>query len=102
VKSEQLKEMKTQAHMLKPVIMIGNAGLTEAVNKEIDIALNVHALIKIKMRADRDVRKTMQQEICESNKAELIQSIGQIIVIYREKPPEPEPKRKKQAPRRRD
>ena len=99
--SEQLKQMKTQAHDLKPVIMIGQAGLTEAVNKEIELALDTHELIKIKIRAERETRKQIQQQICSATHAELIQSIGQIIAIYRKKP---EQAKKKPAPhtRRRD
>ena len=98
---EQLKQMKTKAHDLKPVIMIGQAGLTEAVNKEIELALNTHELIKIKVRVEREERKQIQQQICTETNAELIQSIGQIIVIYRKKL---EQAKKKPAPhtRRRD
>ena len=99
--SEQLKQMKTKAHDLKPVIMIGQAGLTEAVSKEIELALDIHELIKIKVRAEREDRKQIQQQICTETNAELIQSIGQVIVIYRKKP---EQAKKKSAPhtRRRD
>ncbi len=98
---EQLKQMKTKAHDLKPVIIIGQAGLTEAVNKEIELALDTHELIKIKIRAERKERRHIQQLICSETSAELIQSIGQIIVIYRKKP---EQAKKKPAPhtRRRD
>jgi len=101
VNSEQLKQMKTKAHDLKPVIMIGQAGLTEAVSKEIELALDIHELIKIKVRAEREDRKQIQQQICTETNAELIQSIGQVIVIYRKKP---EQAKKKPAPhtRRRD
>ena len=99
--SEQLKQMKTRAHELKPVIMIGQAGLTEAVLKEIELALDTHELIKIKIRAEREQRKQLQQQICIETSAEPIQSIGQVLVIYRKKP---EPAKKKPAPhtRRRD
>ena len=98
---EQLKQMKTKAHDLKAVIMIGQAGLKEAVNKEIELALDTHELIKIKIRAEREERRHIQQLICSETSAELIQSIGQIIVIYRKKP---EQTKKKPAPhtRRRD
>ena len=90
--SEQTKALKTQAHLLKPVIMIGQAGLTEAVLKEIEIALDIHELLKIKVRAERDERKEIFQQICLETKAEKIQSIGQVIVIYRKKPPVPQKK----------
>ena len=98
---EQLKQLKTKAHDLKPVIMIGQAGLTEAVSKEIELALDTHELIKIKIRAEREDRKQIQQHICTETQAELIQSIGQVVVVYRKKP---EQAKKKPAPhtRRRD
>jgi len=99
VNSEQTKALKTEAHLLKPVIMIGQAGLTEAVLKEIESALDTHELLKIKVRAERDERKTIFQQICIETKAEKIQSIGQVIVIYRKKPPAPQ--KKKQVQRKR-
>ncbi len=94
---EQKKELKTQAHLLKPIIMIGQAGLTEAVLKEIEIALDIHELLKIKVRAERDERKEIFQQISIATKSEIIQSIGQIVVVYRKKPPAPQ---KKAAPQR--
>jgi len=86
VNSVRKKQFKAQAHLLKPVIIVGQAGLTESVLKEIDITLDTHELIKIKIRAERDDRKVIQEQIVAESKAELIQSIGQIIVIYRKKP----------------
>lgn len=98
---EQLKQLKTKAHDLKPVIMIGQAGLSEAVAKEIELALDTHELIKIKIRVEREEKKLIQQKICTETHAELIQSIGQVVVIYRKKP---EQAKKKPAPhtRKRD
>ena len=97
--SAKLKQFKAQAHLLKPVLTIGQAGLTESVLNELEITLDTHELIKIKIRAERDDRKTIQAEIISASKSELIQSIGQIIVIYRKKP---EPKIEKvTGPRRR-
>lgn len=80
------KRYKAQAHALKPVIMIGNAGLTPAVLAEIERALDVHELIKIRIRAERDDRELISAQICAGTKAELIQKIGQIIAIYRKNP----------------
>jgi RNA-binding protein len=97
VSPEQKKELKTQAHLLKPIIMIGQAGLSEAVLKEIEITLDIHELLKIKVRAERDERKEIFQQICTATKSEMIQNIGQVLVIYRKKPPEPQ---KKSAPQR--
>jgi RNA-binding protein len=80
------KKFKAQAHALNPVVMIGQAGLTDAVLAEIEIALNTHELIKIRIRAEREERKLISEKICQNTNAALIQSIGQITVIYRVKP----------------
>lgn len=82
----QKKKLKAQAHALNPVVIIGQAGLTEAVLKEINVALDAHELIKIKIRAERDERAVISAQICAETKAELIQSIGQIAVVYRQNP----------------
>lgn len=81
------KKFRAQAHTLKPVVMIGQAGLTDAVKAEIELALDSHELIKVRIRSgDRDVRKEIATGICAAAAAELIQTIGQIIVIYRRNP----------------
>jgi len=79
--------------------MVGQSGLTESVLKEIEIALDTHELIKIKVRAEKDERNVIRDQIITDTKAELIQSIGQVVVIYRKKP---QPKVEKiTGPRRR-
>ncbi len=81
---QKKKMLRSKAHSLKPVVIIGQAGLTDPVYEEIELALNHHELIKIKIRNDdRLFRKTTIEEICTAKKADLIQSIGQIAVIYR-------------------
>lgn len=66
--------------------MIGQSGLTSGVLAELDQALNTHELLKVRIRAERDVRKLITEKICADSGAELIQSIGQIAVIYRLNP----------------
>ena len=80
------KKFKSEAHHLNPVVIIGQAGFTEAVVAEIEIALDCHELIKIKILAERDDRKAICDEICKATQAELVQAIGQVIVIYRLNP----------------
>ena len=82
----QKKKLKAQAHALNPVVMIGQSGLTPAVLKEINLALDTHELIKIKIRAERDQRNAISQQICADTQAELVQSIGQIAVVFRKNP----------------
>jgi RNA-binding protein len=80
------KKLRSQAHGLKPVIIVGQAGLTDAVLAETEIALDTHELIKVKVRAERDERNQISEKMCTATGATLIQSIGQITVIYRLNP----------------
>lgn len=81
--SAQKKQLKAKAHSLKPVIIVGQAGLTESVLQEIEITLDTHELIKIKIRAEKEQRNQTRDQIIIKTQAELIQTIGQIIVVYR-------------------
>ena len=80
------KKLRAEAHSLKPVVMIGQSGLTDAVLAELQLALNTHELLKVKILAEREDRKLITEKICANSGAELIQSIGQIAVIYRLNP----------------
>ncbi len=71
------------AHHRKPAVTIGDAGLTPAVLNEIELALNHHELLKIKIRAERDERRELVTRICTETGAEAVQEIGQMAVIYR-------------------
>jgi len=84
ITSQQKRELKAQSHSLKPTIIVGNNGLTDAVLSEIHRALEDHELIKIRFNEkDRELREEIVTKICKKNKAVLIQSIGHIIAIYR-------------------
>jgi RNA-binding protein len=79
--------LKGQAHALSPTVMIGNAGLTEAVLKEIALALKSHELIKIRvMSDDRALREAMLESICSQLDAAPVQHIGKILVIFKPNP----------------
>ncbi len=84
--SASKKKLKAYAHNLKPVVIIGQAGLTDAVLAETVIALDHHELIKVKIRAERDERKEICRQLCVKTGADLIQTIGQIGVLYRLNP----------------
>jgi RNA-binding protein len=91
---EARQALKSRAHALHPVVMIGNDGLTEAVLKEIDASLKAHELIKVRTpAAGREAREQLLAGICDRTGAQAVQHIGRILVIYREKPPEPAPPR---------
>lgn len=80
------QQLKAKAHSLKPVVLLGQHGLTEAVLKEIDGALLAHELIKVKFATtDRDEKHQAFASICTSLQAECVQTIGNVAVIYRKK-----------------
>lgn len=80
-------EMRAKAHTLKPVVLLGQHGYTPAVSAEIDHALNDHELIKVKLGGeDRSERNAIIATICQELDAELIQTIGKIVVLYRKNP----------------
>ncbi|RYF18548.1 MAG: YhbY family RNA-binding protein [Comamonadaceae bacterium] len=81
------KAHRAGAHHLDPVVMVGNEGLTPAVKKETDAALNAHGLIKVRVLGDdRDAREAMFQQLCEDLGAAPIQHIGKLLVLWRPKP----------------
>ena len=79
--------LRSEAHALNPVVIIGEAGLTPSVLKEIDASLNAHGLIKVRVFGDdRDARIGMYESICEKLEAAPIQHIGKLLVLWRPKP----------------
>jgi RNA-binding protein len=80
----QRQYLRGLAHTRQPVVMIGNNGLSAAVIKEIELALNAHELIKIKASSnDLETRRTWMAEICAATGAGAVQQIGKMLVIYR-------------------
>lgn len=80
----QRKEHRAEAHHLDPVVMMGGDGLTANVKKEIDVALNAHGLIKVRMFSDeRTARETMFQTLADELNAAPIQHIGKLLVLWR-------------------
>lgn len=82
--SHQRQFLRSLAHRLQPVVMIGNQGLTPAVLKEIEHSLAAHELIKIKAATEEvETRQAWVEQICKTAKAAAVQQIGKVIVIYR-------------------
>ncbi len=82
--AKQRKHLKALAHHRKPVVQVGNAGITVAVVSEITLALDAHELIKVRLPGvERDARHTLLGKICEATGAEAVQEIGRMAVIYR-------------------
>ena len=75
--------LKRRAHALKPVVLMGRKGLTDAVLAEIDRSLEAHELIKVRLSGDREERRHLASQIASHVGAELVQLIGKVAVFYR-------------------
>lgn len=94
----QRKEHRSAAHHLDPVVMIGADGLTPAVEREVDLALKAHGLIKVRVFADeRAARESMFAQLADTLGAAPVQHIGKLLVLWR---PLPAPERAEPAPGR--
>lgn len=89
---QDTRQLRAIGHKLKPVVTVAGNGLSEGVINEIERALNQHELIKIKLSVgNRDTRTAVAEEICERSGAEIVQSIGNVILVLR-RTAEPDPK----------
>jgi putative YhbY family RNA-binding protein len=83
----QRKAQRAHAHHLDPVVMIGSDGLTPAVQREVDTALNAHGLIKVRVFSDeRATRQTILDTLADALNAAPIQHIGKLLVLWRAPP----------------
>jgi len=95
----QRKEKRAEAHHLDPVVMIGNDGLTPAIRKEADAALNAHGLIKVRVFSDdRANREAMFASLADELGAAPIQHIGKLLVLWRPIPPKERVEREDRKP----
>ncbi len=82
--NKQKQHLKSLAHPLKPVVMLGNNGLTEGVLAEIEQALEHHELIKVKIAAEeRETRTLIADAIVRETGAANVQAIGGVLILYR-------------------
>lgn len=81
--NNQKKFLRSRGHILKPIVTVGQHGLSESVLVELESTMAKHELLKIKIRADdRNDRQKMIDEVINITKAHLIQVIGSVVVIY--------------------
>jgi putative YhbY family RNA-binding protein len=97
--SAQRRTLRARAHTLRPVVVIGNAGLSTTVLNEINNNLKSHELIKIRVLAgEHATREGWHGEICTSLHAAPVQHIGKILVVYRPLPEDPDAKTQRKKP----
>ncbi|HSR67327.1 MAG TPA: ribosome assembly RNA-binding protein YhbY [Acidobacteriota bacterium] len=79
----QRKYLKGLAHSLKPVVQVGQHGLTEPLVEEFDRSINAHELIKVKFVDHKDERKKLAELMAERTASDLVGVIGNIAIFYR-------------------
>jgi RNA-binding protein len=85
VSNKQKRYLKGLAHSLKPIVMVGNNGLTENVINEVNLALDNHELIKVRVSGqEREDKKAMLETIASETKSDLVLVIGNIGAFYRQ------------------
>ena len=83
----QIKRLRAEGHRmkLKPIVSIGQKGLSDNLHQEIDQALSHHELVKVKIPGlEREERRSLGQDICRQHSAQLVEAIGGVIVLYRQ------------------
>ena len=83
----QKKHLRGLGHRLKPVVTVGDAGLSNSVMQEFNSTISHHELIKVRIRASsRENRDALIDELCQLGSGNLIQRIGNVALIYRPNP----------------
>ena len=82
--NQQIKHLRNLAHHLKPVILIGQNGITDSLLNELNIALDHHELVKIRIAGeDREQRKQAISQLCVSTSADKVQAIGKTLTLFK-------------------
>lgn len=87
----QRRYLKSLAHPLKPVVMVGSKGLTDAVIRELQVAFDTHELLKLRLSGvEREEKAALAAQLAEATGGELVQSIGHVLTLYRQHPEKPQ------------
>ncbi len=86
LKGSAKKNLRSQAHHLKPVVMVGRNGVSEQLIASVDAALKDHELIKVKFLDFKEEKKEISEEIANVTKSEVVGIIGNIAIFYRQHP----------------
>jgi RNA-binding protein len=83
---KQKKHLRRLAHPMSPIVMLGNAGLTDGVVNELDRALTDHELVKVSARiGERSARNAALDDLAARTASALVQRVGNVGVFYRQR-----------------
>ncbi|WP_454691535.1 YhbY family RNA-binding protein [Achromobacter aloeverae] len=84
ITSRERSALRSAAHPLRPVVLVGDKGLSDAVLKEIDLNLTSHGLIKVRAGGDdREAREEMLAHICDVLSCAPVHHLGKMLILYR-------------------
>ena len=88
--SSQIRYLRSLAHDLSPLILLGNKGASAAVVKELNLTLDIHELVKVKLSGgDKDERQAQIDVLVDGTKAEEVHQIGHVVMLFRRNDDEP-------------
>jgi RNA-binding protein len=85
----QLRYLRGLAHKLKPVVYLGQKGVTASVLSELEAALECHELVKVKLAGERQQKAELAGTLVQETRAEVVQQIGHVLCLYRRHPEKP-------------
>ena len=86
LRSSQRSYLRSQAHHLEPVVLIGKLGITDGTIESIDRVLEARELIKIKFRELKDEKLSLLEKITELTNSQVVRVIGHTVIIFRQNP----------------
>jgi len=86
----QVRYLRGLAHRRKPVVYLGQKGVTPSVLAELDAALTVHELVKVKLAGEREQKAALVERLRGETGAEVVQQIGHVLTLYRRHPEKPQ------------
>ncbi len=84
--SSQRSYLRSQAHHLEPVVLIGKHGITDGTIESIDRVLKARELIKIKFREFKDEKLSLSEKITKLTNSQVVGVIGHTVIIFRQNP----------------
>ena len=82
--AQQRKYLRSQAHHLEPIVLIGKHGLTDGSIEAINKALDAHELVKIKFREHKDEKQFLSIQLAESTESHIVGIVGHTVILYRQ------------------
>ena len=82
--SSQRSYLRSKAHHLEPVVVIGKNGLTDGTIEAVNKVLDARELIKIKFREYKDEKKSLSHQLAESTESHIVGTIGHIVILFRQ------------------